>query len=104
MIDGFAWMHRLRLFLVIWTASSPESTWKRRPKWCTLSAMNPLSIPVDSELQPAESATAYDAWFRAKVTTALRDARPGAPHAQAIAALRARLVGEDDHIKVRPEA
>lgn len=66
--------------------------------------MKPLSIPVDSELQLAESAAAYDAWFRAKVTTAMRDARAGVPHAQVVAALRARLVGEGDHIKVQPEA
>jgi DNA-damage-inducible protein J len=33
----------------------------------------------------------YDAWFRASVREALEDDRPGIPHAEVMASLRARL-------------
>ncbi|AJR25892.1 MULTISPECIES: hypothetical protein [Sphingobium] len=45
--------------------------------------------PIESEFATTEDAEAYDAWFRAKVEAALADPRPGIPHDQVMAKLRA---------------
>lgn len=44
-------------------------------------------IPDDVPTDPV----AYDKWFRAEVQAALDDPRPGIPHEQAMAEIRARL-------------
>ncbi|MFC3443385.1 stability determinant [Sphingobium rhizovicinum] len=45
--------------------------------------------PIESEFATTEEAEAYDAWFRAEVEASLADPRPGTPHDQVMAELRA---------------
>jgi len=45
--------------------------------------------PIESEFATTEEAEAYDAWFRAQVEASLADPRPGIPHDQVMAELRA---------------
>ena len=45
--------------------------------------------PIESEFATTEEAEAYDAWFRAQVEASLTDPRPGIPHDQVMAELRA---------------
>lgn len=52
--------------------------------------MNEYS-PLISEFGSAEEEAAYEAWFRAKVQKSLDDDRPGIPHAEAMARVRATL-------------
>ena len=52
--------------------------------------------PIESEFATTEEAEAYDAWFRAKVETVLADPRPGIPHDQAMAKLRAIIEKHKD--------
>lgn len=47
--------------------------------------------PIESEFATTEEAEAYDAWFRAEVEKALADPRPGIPHDQVMAELRAMI-------------
>lgn len=47
--------------------------------------------PIESEFETTEQAEAYDAWFRAKVQAALDDPRPGIPHDQVMAEMRALI-------------
>ena len=54
----------------------------------TLSPMTKLT-PIESEFATTEEAEAYDAWFRAQVEASLADSRPGIPHDQVMAELRA---------------
>lgn len=53
-----------------------------------LSVMTKLT-PIESEFATTEEAEAYDAWFRAQVEASLADPRPGIPHDQVMAELRA---------------
>ena len=41
--------------------------------------------PIESEFATTEEAEAYDAWFRAKVETAMTSTAPGIPHDQVMA-------------------
>ncbi len=50
--------------------------------------MNALS-PIVSEFETEEQAASYDAWFRRKVEASLADTRPGVPHDQVMAEVRA---------------
>lgn len=45
--------------------------------------------PIESESATAEDATAYDAWFRAKVEDAMASKEPGIPHEVVMAEMRA---------------
>ena len=45
--------------------------------------------PLISEFGSAEQEAAYDAWFRKKVQEALDDPRPGIPHDEVMAEMRA---------------
>ena len=45
--------------------------------------------PIESEFATTEEAEAYDAWFRTQVEASLADTRPGIPHDQVMAELRA---------------
>lgn len=47
--------------------------------------------PIISEFATQEEADEYDAWFRKKVQDALDDPRPGIPHAEAMARIRATI-------------
>lgn len=47
--------------------------------------------PIISEFDTQEEADSYDAWFRQKVQAALDDPRPGIPHDQVMAELRATI-------------
>jgi len=46
-------------------------------------------IPIESEFATTEEAEAYDAWLRAEIEASLADPRPGIPHDQVMAELRA---------------
>lgn len=52
--------------------------------------MNKYS-PLISEFGSAEEEAAYDAWFRAKVAKSMADKRPGIPHDEVMAQVRATL-------------
>lgn len=52
--------------------------------------MNKYS-PIVSEFESEEAEAAYDAWFRKKVQKALDDPRPGRPHDEVMAEMRAML-------------
>ena len=45
--------------------------------------------PIESEFATTEEAEAYDHWFRQKVEAAMKDTRPGIPHDEVMAELRA---------------
>lgn len=45
--------------------------------------------PIESEFATTQEAQAYDAWLRAEVEASLADPRPGIPHDQVMAELRA---------------
>lgn len=47
--------------------------------------------PIISEFETQEEADAYDRWFREKVQAAMKDARPGIPHDEAMARVRATI-------------
>ena len=47
--------------------------------------------PIISEFDTQEEADSYDAWFRAKVQASLDDPRPGIPHDEVMAQLRATI-------------
>lgn len=47
--------------------------------------------PIESEFATTEEAEAYDAWLRAEVEASLADPRPGIPHDQVMAELRALI-------------
>jgi hypothetical protein len=47
--------------------------------------------PLVSEFPTTEEAEAYDRWFRAQVQASLDDPRPGIPHDQAMARIRATI-------------
>jgi len=51
--------------------------------------MRPLTSSDPQAFATAEEAEAYDRWFRAKVQKALDDPRPGIPHAEVMAEMRA---------------
>ena len=55
---------------------------------CYIGHMAALS-PIVSEFETEEQAASYDAWFRRKVEAALADDRPGVPHDEAMARVRA---------------
>lgn len=55
--------------------------------------------PVEPDFATPEEAAAYDAWFRAKVEASLADGRPGVPHDEVMAELRAII-----EAKRRPKA
>ncbi len=59
----------------------------------------PELSPIESGFASTEEAEAYDVWFRAKVREALDDPRPGIPHEQVMAEMRAIIDG-----KAKPEA
>ena len=44
--------------------------------------------PIESEFASTEEAEVYDAWFCAKVQSALDDPSPGIPHEEAMAEVR----------------
>jgi hypothetical protein len=48
--------------------------------------------PIESEFATTEDAAAYDAWFRAKVSTALASATPTVPHDVVMAEAK-RIIG-----------
>ena len=50
----------------------------------------PSGIPLDTE----EDTDSYDRWFRAKVQAALDDPRPGIPHDQVMAEMRALIASK----------
>jgi len=56
----------------------------------TFCSMTKLT-PIESEFATTEEAEAYDAWFRAQVEASLADPRPGIPHDQVMAELRALI-------------
>jgi len=50
--------------------------------------------PIESEFATAEEAEAYDAWLRSEVEASLADPRPGVPHDQVMAELRAIIAAK----------
>ena len=54
----------------------------------TLTPMTKLT-PIESEFATTEEAAAYEAWFKAEVEASMADPRPGVPHDQVMAELRA---------------
>lgn len=48
------------------------------------------AAPADTE----EQADSYDRWFRAKVQAALDDSRPGIPHDEVMAEMRALIASK----------
>lgn len=55
-----------------------------------LASMTKLT-PIESEFATTQEADAYDAWLRAEVKASLADPRPGIPHDQVMAELRALI-------------
>jgi hypothetical protein len=53
--------------------------------------MSTALSPIESEFATAEEAAAYDSWFRAQVQASIDDPRPGIPHDQVMADMRAML-------------
>jgi hypothetical protein len=51
----------------------------------------PVLSPIESEFATTEEAEAYEQWFRAKVQASLDDPRPGIPHDEAMARIRATI-------------
>lgn len=51
--------------------------------------------PRVSEFESTEVAESYDRWFRAKVETAIADARPKLPHDQIMAEMEAIIVAAE---------
>lgn len=47
--------------------------------------------PLVSEFETEEQAASYDRWFRAKVQASIDDPRPGIPHDQVMAEMRALI-------------
>lgn len=47
--------------------------------------------PIESEFATSEEASAYDAWFRAKVERAMTSDTPSIPHAEVMAMAQAIL-------------
>ena len=47
--------------------------------------------PLISEFETEEQAASYDRWFRAKVQASIDDPRPGIPHDQVMAEMRALI-------------
>lgn len=64
--------------------------------------MNAVISHIISEFETEEQAASYDRWFREKVATARADTRPGVPHDQAMARVRARLEAHAELQKVQP--
>ena len=59
-----------------------------------------MSIPLDpilSEFETQEHADSYDRWFRARVQRSLDDPRPGSPHDDVMADMRAMLEAKRRH-------
>jgi hypothetical protein len=54
----------------------------------------PALSPIESEFASTEEAEAYDVWFRARVQEALDDPRPGIPHDQVMAEMKAIIAGK----------
>ena len=52
--------------------------------------------PTESELASSEDADAHDAWFRAKVETALASQKPTVPHDEVMAEARAIIEARRD--------
>jgi hypothetical protein len=57
--------------------------------------------PIISEFDTQEEADSYDAWFRRKVEQALNDPRPGIPHDEVMAQLRATIDAAAEAKKAR---
>lgn len=64
--------------------------------------MNAVLSPIVSEFDTEEQAASYDRWFREKVAAARADTRPGIPHDQAMARIRARLDAHAEAHEVQP--
>ena len=47
--------------------------------------------PRVSEFDTQEQADSYDRWFRARVQASLDDPRPGIPHDEVVARVRAKI-------------
>lgn len=56
--------------------------------------MNTIRPSIESEFANAEEAAAYDRWFRAQVQEAMDDPRPGIPHDQVMAEMRALIASK----------
>nr|WP_087575265.1 stability determinant [Sphingomonas sp. CDS-1] len=52
--------------------------------------------PIESKFAMTEEAEAYGAWFRSKGEASLADPRPGIPHDQVMAQLRALIEKHKD--------
>ena len=50
--------------------------------------------PIESEFATAEEAAAHERWFREQVQAALDDSRPGIPHEQVMAEMRALIASK----------
>ena len=53
--------------------------------------MNTRLDPLISEFETEEQATSYDRWLRVQVQAAFDDPRPGVPHDEAMARVRATI-------------
>jgi hypothetical protein len=53
--------------------------------------MNMRLDPLISEFETEEQAASHDRWLRAQVQAALDDPRPGVPHDEAMARVRATI-------------
>lgn len=59
-----------------------------------------MSTPLDpivSEFETQEQADSYDRWFRQRVEASLADPRPGIPHDDVMAEMRALLETKRRH-------
>lgn len=56
--------------------------------------MNAVLSPIVSEFETEEQAASYDRWFRAKIEASRADPRPGIPHDQVMAEMRALLANK----------
>lgn len=59
-----------------------------------------MSTPLDpivSEFETQEQADSYDRWFRERVQRSLDDPRPGIPHDDVMAEMRALLEAKRRH-------
>lgn len=52
--------------------------------------------PIESEFADSGEEAAYDAWFRTKVQASLDDPRPGIPHEEVMAKMRA-IIAKHEH-------
>lgn len=74
--------------------SSPRSGWGKSERFASQTSLRYLvgmnvQSPIVSEFETEEKAAAYRRWLEGKVAASLADPRPGIPHDEVMAEIRA---------------